>query len=355
MAACTVTRAAWAVRVALRVASLDTDAPIRPPACGTQVLNREPERAAPMAAPADGVDVRTRGRRIRPRSDGTASLGRRTPLSRFVPSVVTNARARRGASTSRNSAKPRMTSPAPMRTSQATPGPGPVKARPLDDAVTGCAVLPPEPPEPEDGGAVVVVACDAAVVVVDPPVVVVEPVGVVVVEPVAGVVVVEAGVAVVVVDDGVDVVVVDDGVVVVVVVVEPPAVAITGVIGEAVGVADVMPPGLIMSFGYAVQVKLSGAPATTSDSEMLESCAMLIELLDAVNGPSVTGVAGTMSWTPLAGTGFGIVTLKLSVPVGRVAGVAPVASIVPVAVPDRVGEMPAAAEASDCGIVTVTW
>ncbi len=354
MAACTVRRAARAVSDALRVTSFVTDAPIRPPICVAEALSREVERAPPRAEADDGADDRrTRGSRARPRSDGSESFGMRTPRSLFGPSVVTNARARRGASTSRNNAKPRMTSPAPMRTSHATPGPGPVKARPLDEAVTGCAVLPPPPPELEEGGAVVVVACDAAVVVVEPPVVVVEPVGaLVVVEPEAGVVVVDAGV-VVVVDDGA-VVVVDDGVVVVVVV-EPPAVAITGVIAEAVGAVVVMPPGVIMSFGYAVQVRSSGAPATTSDSEMFESCAMLIELLDAVNGPSVTGVAGTMSWTPLAGTGLGIVTLKLSVPVGRVAGVAPVASIVPEAVPDRVGEMLDAAEASDCGIVTVTW
>ena len=164
-----------------------------------------------------------------------------------------------------------------MRTSHATPGPGPVKARLLDEAVTGRAVLPPPPPpEGLEGGdvvverdAVVVVDPDGALVVVEPDgaLVVVEPDGaVVVVTPEEDVVVVLPEVVVVV--GGTVVVVVG---VVVVVVVPDPAVAMTGAIGDADGVEVVMPDGVIVSLGYAVHVNDSGAPETMSVMLALES------------------------------------------------------------------------------------
>ena len=56
---------------------------------------------------------------------------------------------------------------------------------------------------------------------------------------------------------------------------------------------------------------------------------------DAVNGPILAAVAGTVMVTPLGGTGLGMGTLKLSVPEGIDPGVAPVASIVVLAVPVR--------------------
>jgi hypothetical protein len=87
---------------------------------------------------------------------------------------------------------------------------------------------------------------------------------------------------------------------------------------------------------------------------MLESCCMEMALPEAVNGPMVAGVDGSVSSTGPV-TGLGRVTLKSMVPVDMVAGVAPVASIFVDALPVSVGETASAAEASACGRDTVTW
>jgi hypothetical protein len=150
-------------------------------------------------------------------------------------------------------------------------------------------------------------------------------------------------------------VVVGDVVVVVgaVVVVEAPlATAMTGEMGDAVGVPVVTPDGVTVLFGYDVHVRFNGVPATVRVRLMLESCCMVMSPPDAVNGPKVAGGEGTMSGTS-AVTGLGKVTLKVRGPTGIVAGVAPLASILAVACPVSMGEMAAAAEASACGRVTV--
>src|ERR1700691_2255907 len=82
---------------------------------------------------------------------------------------------------------------------------------------------------------------------------------------------------------------------------------------------------------------------------------MVIPVLVAVNGPSVEGVAGSDSDTPALGTGLGIVTLKVSVPDGNVAGVAPLARSWAVAEPVRVGDREAAALANVSGRFTTVW
>jgi hypothetical protein len=89
------------------------------------------------------------------------------------------------------------------------------------------------------------------VVVVAPVVVVVAPVVVVV----APVVVVVAPVVVVVDPEGVP----------------PPAIAITGAMGLAVGVEVVMPEGVNESFGYAVQLSATTLPATVNVRSAVES------------------------------------------------------------------------------------
>lgn len=86
---------------------------------------------------------------------------------------------------------------------------------------------------------------------------------------------------------------------------------------------------------------------------MLESCCREMALLEAVNGPMVAGVDGSISSTGPV-TGLGRVTLKLIVPVDNEAGVAPVASILVEALPVRVGEIASAADARACGRDTVT-
>lgn len=104
-----------------------------------------------------------------------------------------------------------------------------------------------------------------------------------------------------------------------------------------------------------MQVRDSGEPPTVRVREELESSWIVMLLLLAVNPLTVAGVEGRSSGTPLAGTGDGMVTLKLKGPWGVVAGVAPVASIVVFADPSRFGCIPAAAFARACGMLTVVW
>lgn len=102
-------------------------------------------------------------------------------------------------------------------------------------------------------------------------------------------------------------------------------------------------------------MSVRGWPPTVSVRVADESSAKLGVLLVAVNGPSVAGDVGTVSTTPASGTGLGMVTVKLSVPVDSVAGVASVASIWAVTDPCSCGEMAAAAEANAAGRVTEVW
>ena len=168
----------------------------------------------------------------------------------------------------------------------------------------------------------------------------------------AAVVVVVPPAPVVVVAPVVDVV---SPVVVVVADVPPPATAITGAMGAAVGVEVVMPEGVTVSLGYAVQVSARALPATVSDRLAAESSWMVMSVLVAVNPLTVAGVEGRVSGTPVVGTGLGGVTLKSSGPSEVVAGVAPLASIWAVAEPARVGETAAAALARLAGRFTVVW
>jgi hypothetical protein len=185
-----------------------------------------------------------------------------------------------------------------------------VKARLLDDAVTGLAAL----------------VTLAAVDEVDPGLVVEDP-------------------------DPVEVVV---GGTVVVVVEPPPATAMTGAIGAAVGVSVVAPLGVTMLFGYAVHVRLNAWPATVKDRVAFVSSWIVMALLVAENPPTVAGVSGTMNGTS-AVTGFGNVMVKVDGPTGVVAGVAPLASIWKVAWPLNVGAMAEAAMANDDGSKTEVW
>jgi hypothetical protein len=234
---------------------------------------------------------------------------------------------------------------------------GPVNAKLLEGVATVDGVDVP-PPLPVDGGAVVVVDPVALVVVVVPPATVDE-VDVGVEE---DVVVEVGGVVEVVLEDVVDVVDVEDVVVDVDVVVDEvgdveAARAMTGA-RESVGSGDVvMPEGVTESLGNAVQVSVSGWPEISRVRVVVGSCSTVMASPVAVNGPSVPGVDGTCSDTPLAGTGLGRVTLKFSVPVVRVGGVAPVTSSCPVAEPVRgcPGFIASAAPARAAGRTTVTW
>jgi hypothetical protein len=104
-----------------------------------------------------------------------------------------------------------------------------------------------------------------------------------------------------------------------------------------------------------VQVKARALPAMVSDRLADESSCIVIELLVAVKGPTVSGVEGSDRDTPASGIGLGKGRLKSSGPTGVVAGVAPLASTWAVADPARVGETAAAAEASEAGRFTTVW
>ena len=211
------------------------------------------------------------------------------------------------------------------------PGPGPVKAREREGAVTtravdevdeadlvagvvevvdfgGADVVVPAPPCVDDvgDGVDVDVEFDGPEVVVtpEPSVVAVDDVDVVVGPVVVGPVVVGP----------------------VVVVEAPEALAITGEMGLFGGIEVVMPEGVTESLGYAVHVNNSALPATVRERLAEESCSIVIGPEVAVNPPMVAGVDGRDNDTPASGTGLGMGTLKLSGPWGTVAGAAPLAS-----------------------------
>ena len=144
-----------------------------------------------------------------------------------------------------------------------------------------------------------------------------------------------------------------DPVVLVVPVVEL-ATAITGAMGLPVGAVVEIPEGTEL-FGYDVQVSVNGEPPTSSVRLVEESSSTVICEPVAVKGPSVVGDDGTVSVTPASGTGVGMSTLKFSVPVDSVAGVAPDTSSCPEAEPLSVGEMAAAALARVEGRLTEVW
>ena len=158
---------------------------------------------------------------------------------------------------------PNRIAPMPSNVALFSPGPVPVNARDPDGAVTIRLAGEAVPLEPDAfGGSVLAVTAGAAVDVVAEDVVVVEGAVVVLVDDVVpcdvdvvdpGVVVVGAGGSVVVGAGGSVVVGAGGGVVavtpVVVVDIPPPATAITGAMGAAVGVAVVMPEGVTESLG----------------------------------------------------------------------------------------------------------
>lgn len=83
---------------------------------------------------------------------------------------------------------------------------------------------------------------------------------------------------------------------------------------------------------------------------------MVIVPPDALKGPMLPAGVGSVSVMPFAGTGDGRGTSKLIVPVEICAGVAPLASIDPVALPLRsVSPKAAAAEAMPEGTSRVVW
>jgi hypothetical protein len=95
-------------------------------------------------------------------------------------------------------------------------------------------------------------------------------------------------------------------------------------------------------------------PDTTSVSWTLVSSARVMAPPDAVNGPMVPAGDGSVSATPVEGTGDGRGALKVIVPLGIDVGVAPVASTVAVALP-MMALLPraAAADAMLVGMVSV--
>jgi hypothetical protein len=251
-------------------------------------------------------------------------------------------------------AMPITTSSAPRSVIHMKGSPGPVKARLPDEALTGWAapVAGSGPLEPlgdvalVDPVGAVALPGDAVVEVGEPPVVAVL-VAVVVESPVIGegdVVVVEELVAVGV--PGGEVVVHE---------LSPQDEAISGETGPPLGRLVVMPLGA-ESFGYAVQVSASVLPDAVTVSWAVESWVKVMGPPLAVNGPTVLGVAGSNNCRPVGGTGVGIGTSKLMVPLGTCAGVAPVASTLTFAVPTMPG-FPRAAAASTIwlGSARVVW
>ena len=159
-------------------------------------------------------------------------------------------------------------------------------------------------------------------------------------------------VVVVVVDPDVVVVVVDPDVVVVVV---DPDVA-TAMTGDVLRCgrcpADDAGGRAVVRIGGTGQIRL--LPETTRTREIAGSTVRVMLPPEAVNGPTVTGVAGSGSNSPVDGTGDGI---GASIEIGgaaTVAGVAPVASTLSAAVP-VIAEFPnaAAAPTIEAGSATV--
>jgi hypothetical protein len=143
---------------------------------------------------------------------------------------------------------------------------------------------------------------------------------------------------------------------VVVVVVDPPlATAMTGLAFPSEGGPLTIPVATLL-FGYGVQVRLRSLPDTTNVKEIAWSTVRVIAPPEAVKGPTVPGVEGRTKERPVDGTGLGIRALIAMGGAASVAGVAPVASTLIVALP-AMAEFPsaAAAETMLLGRTTVDW
>ena len=105
-----------------------------------------------------------------------------------------------------------------------------------------------------------------------------------------------------------------------------------------------------------MQVRVIGVlPGVTATERLaVEATARLTVPPVAVKGPKVDAVAGKESGIPADGTGLGIGALKLMVPLGMLAGVAPVASTADDAVP-VMAVLPNAADAVAMSGGRLTW
>ncbi len=133
------------------------------------------------------------------------------------------------------------------------------------------------------------------------------------------------------------------------------AVAITGEACAPDGAVVTMPVATVL-FGYGWQVRLRLLPETFRVSDTAGSTVREMAPPDALKGPTVPGVEGSVRPRPVAGTGLGMGVLMVMVPLEIEAGVAPVASIFSEAVP-LMEEFPRAAAAVTIwvGRLTIDW
>jgi hypothetical protein len=133
------------------------------------------------------------------------------------------------------------------------------------------------------------------------------------------------------------------------------SVATTGEMGEPGGAEDTIPVDAL-SFVYGLHVRVRSLPDTTNVSWTAGSMVSVMLSPVAVKGPTVPGVEGRLSVIPVDGTGLGRGALMAISPAATVAGVAPAASTLTIAVPViAVFPNAAAAEAIDDGMVTRVW
>jgi len=129
----------------------------------------------------------------------------------------------------------------------------------------------------------------------------------------------------------------------------------TGAVTGPTGLDITIPVGSRL-LGYALQLRSSVLPDTSRLNWMVASWVTMMPPPDAVKGPIVVLGEGMTSGSPEGGTGEGMGTSKLMVPVDMDAGVAPEASREVVAVP-LMALLPraAAAETMLDGRSTVVW
>jgi hypothetical protein len=130
-------------------------------------------------------------------------------------------------------------------------------------------------------------------------------------------------------------------------------VAIVGDCGEPTGALELIPVGTLL-LAYAMHESASAEPDTVRLSLTLLSWLTVTGPPVAVKGPTVPAVGGITRRSPDDGTGFGSTALKLIDPVEIEAGVAPLASTAPVAVP-AMALLPSAAAADAIEAGTLTW
>ena len=131
--------------------------------------------------------------------------------------------------------------------------------------------------------------------------------------------------------------------------------AMTGAVTAPTGLDVTIPVGSRL-FGYVLQRRSRMLPDTSRLNWMAASWVTMMPPPDAVKGPIVAGDEGRLSGSPEGGTGEGMGTSKLMVPVDMDEGVAPEVSIDVVAVPLSV-LLPRAAAAETMleGRSTVVW